>query len=382
MRSTSGRRATAITLAAVALATIVGWYAIGHKAPVAAGGWPATKVALAGAEYRHAPRALHGVGELEAIHQVALASETAGRIVRIAFSPGQRVREGDLLVQIQDAPEQADRQRLRAQLRHAQTTLARARRLMTDKAGTQEQLDNAQAAHDMARGELQRIEAVIAQKAIRAPFSGTIGIRRVHEGQYLQAGDTIASLVDADTMHVNFALDERALPQLQQGQPVEVRVDAWPERRFAATVRAMDPLIGKSRTVQVQASMPNDDGALQAGMFASIRVQPPLPSSVLTVPETAVTYTAYGQSVFVATPDAQQALTVRRVAVRTGERWDGLVEITAGLAAGDKVVVSGQVKLSDGMTVEAVAQDALQNESPAVTPDTSQAQADAQEQQS
>lgn len=339
-----------------------------------AGAWPVTKVALAPVERAPAPRALQGVGELEAVRQVELASEAAGRVTRIAFTSGQRVRQGDLLVQLNDAPEQAERLQLRAQLRNAQTVLARTRRLIADRVATQEQLDHAQAAHDMAQGELRRIEAVIAQKAIRAPFTGTIGIRRVHEGQYLNAGEAIASLVDAQTLKVNFSLDERAAAWVQPGQQVELRADAWPDRRFEAQVAAIDPLIGPSRMLQVQASLPNADGLLQAGMFANVRVLRAQPTLVLAVPETAVTYTAYGQTVFVAEAGEQQGLRVRRVAVQTGERWDGQVEIAAGLKAGEQVVVSGQIKLSDGMVVEPMAHDALREDAISPAAETAQEQ--------
>lgn len=164
------------------LASVIGLSACSSGSD-GAGGWPATKVALAPVERAQAPRAFHGVGGLEAARQVELASETAGRVTRIAFTSGQRVKQGDLLVQLNDAPEQAERLRLRAQLRNAETVLARTRLLVADKVATQEQLDHAQAARDMAQGELRGIEAVIAQKAIRAPFAGTIGIRRVHEGK-------------------------------------------------------------------------------------------------------------------------------------------------------------------------------------------------------
>ncbi|KXU37618.1 efflux transporter periplasmic adaptor subunit [Cephaloticoccus primus] len=349
------------TLAAVA--GII-WLA-GSKPAVAAdggGGWPVTQVALTAVERLNAPRAFHGVGEFEAVRQVVLASETAGRITHIAFTSGQAVKKGELLVQLNDAPEQADRLRLQAQWRNAEKVLARTHQLLSEQVATQEQLDNAQADHDMALGDLRRIEAVIAQKAIRAPFPGVVGVRRVHEGQYLNAGEGIANLVDATALHVNFALDEQAVPLLSPGLPVEVEISAWPERVFVAEVTAIDPLVSDSRTVWVQARVPNDEGALQAGMFAKVRVKRAQATPVLAVPETAVTYTAYGQSVFVAAPDETQTLRVRRVAVKTGERWDGKVEIASGLQAGDQVVVSGQIKLSDGMQVVPVAQNAL-NES-------------------
>ncbi|TFL11248.1 efflux RND transporter periplasmic adaptor subunit [Pusillimonas caeni] len=333
------------------------------------GGWLAAKVALATVERAAAPRALHGVGELEAVRQVELASEASGRIARIVFESGQQVAKGQLLVQVDDAPEQAERLRLRAQLRNAEAALARTRRLLADKVANQEQLDNALATRDMARGALQGIEAMIAQKAITAPFSGVIGIRRVHEGHYLRAGETIASLVDAGTLHVNFALDEGAASRLHPGQPLEVKVDAWPQRSFVAQVAAIDPLIDKSRQLRVQARLSNVEGLLQAGMFAGIRLLREQSPSVLAVPETAVTYASYGQMVFVAESDGRQGLKARRVAVKTGERWDGRVEIVSGLEEGERVVVSGQIKLADGMALEPAASDALSEE----TPDAGQA---------
>jgi len=322
-------------------------------------GWPVTQVALASVERVQAPRALYGAGELEAARQVQLAAEVSGRITELAFSSGQQVQEGQLLVQLNDGPEQAERLRLVAQLRNAETLLARAEALQADKAASQEQYDNALVARDMARGELQRIGAVIAQKAILAPFSGVIGIRRVHQGQYLNAGDTIASLVDAAGLNVNFPLSEQAVAQLSTGQAVKVQVDAWPDELFEGEVVAIDPMISAARTVWVQARLANSQGRLKSGMFANVRVLMPEEEPVIAVPETAVTYTAYGQTVFVAEPDAEQALRVRRVAVTTAQRWEGKVEIKSGLREGQQVVVSGQIKLSDGMQVIPVATDSL-----------------------
>lgn len=378
MKRNTGFWGMATVSVAVAALAVVVLLVTDRSSAEAGGAWPATKVALAPVERLAAPRALHGVGALEAARQVELAAETPGRVTRIAFESGQTVKAGQLLVQMNDAPEQAERLRLQAQLRNAETVLARTRVLRADQVATQEQLDNAVAARDMARGELRRVEAVIAQKAVRAPFAGVIGIRRVHEGQYLNAGDAVASLVDAHTMHVNFSLDEQAVRHLHPQQPVVLQLDAWSEQSFEARITAIDPMIGASRTVQVQASLPNADGVLRAGMFAGIRVQRPQQEMVLAVPETALTYNAYGQTVFLARQDDKQGLTVHRMAVKTGERWDGRVEIASGLAEGDQVVVSGQIKLSDGMQVEPVARDAL-NETGGAAPQAGQAQAPAAE---
>lgn len=325
----------------------------------ASAAWPVTKVALATVVSMQAPRQALAAGELEAVRQVQVAAETPGRINSITFDSGQSIKAGQLLVQLNDAPERAERVRLRAQLHNARTLHQRTDTLRAANVATQQQLDNATAALQMAQGELQQVEALIAQKAIRAPFAGTLGIRRVHQGQYLTAGEAVASLVDASTLRVNFSLNEQAVAQLRIGQTLDLMVDALAPRTFQARVNAIDPLIGKSRQVQVQAVLDNPDGQLQAGMYASVRLRAVQPTAVTVVPETAITYTAYGQTVFIAQRDAGQQLSVRRVRVTTGERWDGRVEVTSGLEAGDQVVVSGQLKLSDGMQVEPVAQDTL-----------------------
>lgn len=347
--------------AALGALAVVGVLAQRTPPAQATAAWPATKVALAPVTSIPAPRQQFAVGELEALNQVQLAAESAGRVVRIAFESGQAVKAGQLLVQLNDAPEQADRVRLRAQLRNAESLLERTRKLRASNVTTQEQLDNATAAMDMARGELQQVEARIAQKVIVAPFAGKLGIRHVHQGQYLNAGDAIASLVDPSSLRVNFSLNEQAVAELRGGQPLQLTVDALAQRVFDARVSAIDPLISPSRLVQVQATLGNPDGQLQPGMYASVRLDALEPPRVLSLPETAITYTAYGQTVFVANRDGKGGLSVSRVGVTTGERWQGRVEITSGLREGDQVVVSGQLKLSDGMPVEQVAADSLKD---------------------
>lgn len=346
---------------ATALCTLALVMALTSQDPAAqaTNAWPATKVALATVVQVEAPRQTFAVGELEAARQVQVAAETSGRITRIAFASGQRVKAGQLLVQLNDAPEQAERVRLQAQLRNAQTLLQRVQKLRAGNVATQEQLDNASTALEMAQGALQQVQALIAQKAIRAPFAGKVGIRRVHQGQYLTAGDAVANLVDAGRLHLNFSLNEQAAPALNLGHTAELTVDALPQRRFLAQINAIDPMVGASRTVQVQAVLANPDAQLQAGMFANVRLSAAQPTQVLALPETAITYTAYGQTVFIARHAPDHGLRVKRVQVSTGERWNGQVEITSGLQVGDQVVVSGQLKLSDGMQVEPVAQDTL-----------------------
>ncbi|WP_050461331.1 efflux RND transporter periplasmic adaptor subunit [Herbaspirillum autotrophicum] len=354
------KRAVLVLISGIAVLAL-GWrlLASGKLATAAPVPAPVIKVALAPVTRTNIAQAFAGVGELEAIRQVQVAAEVSGRVSTIAFVSGQAVKAGQVLVRLNDAPEQAEQLRLQAQLRNAESVHARLQKLVAANAATQEQLEQALAARDTASAELQRIQAMLAQKIIRAPFAGVLGIRKVHEGQYLKAADAIVSLIDSSALYVNFSLDEQTSAQLHPGQKVEVQVDAYPGRRFSASINALDPLIARSRMVQVQARVRNPDGVLKAGMYASIRVERQHDGGALTVPETAVTYTAYGETVFVAHADPQQQLTVKRVAVKVGERQNGRVEITAGLREHDRVVTSGQLKLSDGVAVQAVSQDTV-----------------------
>lgn len=345
-------------VAAVAFITLVYGPAHGAKQPATVS--PPTKVALATVRLDEVLLTFSGVGELEASSQVQLAAEVAGRVTHIRFQSGQPVRAGQVLLQLNDAPEQAERLRLLAQWRNTETLHGRARGLLADDASTQEQVDNAATARDMALGELRRTEAAIAQKAIRAPFSGVLGIRRVHEGQYLGMADTVVSLVDSRTLLVNFSLDEQSSPGVKTGQAVEVTVDAYPERAFSARVTAIDPVIAQSRTVRLQATLANTDSALRPGMYARVQVARRDTAQALTVPETAVTYTAYGETVFIASQGEGHVLTVKRMPVKVGERLNGRVQIGSGLNEGDRVVTSGQLKLTDGMVVEPVETDTLE----------------------
>ncbi|PHM36745.1 RND efflux membrane fusion protein precursor [Xenorhabdus mauleonii] len=322
--------------------------------------YPPVKVALADVEEAHIPRILHGVGELEAAKQVHVASETGGIIKRIAFESGQHVEAGQLLVQLNDAVEQAELNRLQAQWKNADRLYHRTNKLFASKVISAAQLDNVQAERDMAQASIRQVQAQIAQKTIRAPFSGTIGIRQIHDGQYLRAGDPIVSLVDAKHLKLNFSLDEQESPELHIGQDVNVSVDAYPKQIFTAKISAIDPLVGKSRMVSVQALLNNSDNQLKAGMFANIQVKRADNAPVLTIPETAVTYTAYGDTVFVAqaVPDSKSMI-AKRVSVEVGQRWQGMVEIKTGVSQGDLVVTSGQLKLNDGTPVEAIADDTL-----------------------
>lgn len=356
MRSNSGTwKAGAVVLAVALAGAGLYWKYGGAKQN---GGWSMApvKVAVAAAQQADFPVTLGGIGSLEATHQVQVAAEVDGRLARILFSPGERVRAGQLLAQLNDAPEQGELARLQAQARNARAQLERTRRLLPQQAATREQLDQAQADYDQTAADIRRVQALIEQKHIKAPFDGVLGVRRVHLGQFLRAGDPLVSLTDASVMYANITLPEQALGALQVGQPVTLTVDAHAGREFTGKVTTVEPQVDPgSRTVRIQATLPNADGALAAGMFAHGEVGLPARPGVITVPETAISYSAYGDSVYVLTPPeaGQESAppTVRQAYVKTAERVRGRVVVTEGLRPGDRVVTSGQLRLHNGAAV-------------------------------
>ncbi|MDG9966811.1 efflux RND transporter periplasmic adaptor subunit [Achromobacter mucicolens] len=357
-------RAGAVVALAVAAALAGGAMYWKSKAAAPGGGWsmPPAKVAVAPAVQADFPVMLAGIGSLEATRQVMVAAEVDGRVAQILFTPGEAVKAGQLLVQLNDAPEQGELARLQAQARNARALLDRTRRLVPLQAATREQLDQAVADHEQAAADVRRVQALIDQKRIKAPFDGVLGVRRVNLGQFARAGDPLVSLTDASSLYANLTLPEQALGALRVGQPVAVTVDAHAGREFPGKVTTVEPQVDPgTRTVRVQALLTNPDGALSAGMYAQGRIGLPDRPDVITVPETAVSYSAYGDSVYVVTPPEAGAAapTVRQAYVKTGERLRGRVVVTEGLKAGDRVVTSGQLRLHNGAAVEILPDDTV-----------------------
>jgi multidrug efflux system membrane fusion protein len=325
---------------------------------------PPTPVAAAVAEQGPMQRWLEGIGTLSAVHQVNVSPEVAGRVTEIMFEPGAEVKAGEPLVQLNDAPERAQIASFEAQARLAESNLERASTLVKRDFGTQASVDQSQAELDQARAGILQSKAVVAQKQIKAPFAGKLGIRQVELGQHVSPGETLVTLTDLDQLFVNFTLPEQTQGELALGATVEVRVDAWPGRVFEAELTTIEPQVDPgTRTIRLQATLPNPEGELVPGMFANARlVLPPAPG-VVTVPETAVTQTLYGDSVFVVKEekgaDGKPAQKAVQTFVKTGEVHEGRIAITEGVAAGEQVVASGQLKLQSGAPVQITADTAL-----------------------
>jgi multidrug efflux system membrane fusion protein len=334
---------------------------------------PPTPVAAVEVVTKAVPNYLDGIGSIHAVHQVTISPEVSGRIVKIMFESGQSVQAGDPLVQLNDEPEQADLTNFQAQARLAQVTLDRNRKLATQQFTAQQTVDQNQSDLAVAQAGIARVKAVIAQKLVRAAFAGDLGVRQVEVGQYLGAGTPIVTLTNLDTLYVDFTLPEQVRAQLAVGQAVEVRVDAFKDRVFQAKLTTIEPQLDpEMRSIKLQATLDNPEHLLLPGMFAAARVILAAQPNVMVLPETAVDYSAYGESVYVLTPkakgkDGQQIYTAAQTFVKTGPRRNGMIAITDGLKPGDLVVSEGQVKLQNaGPDVVVTGSGSLQT--PATTP--------------
>ena len=317
---------------------------------------PPTSVSIAEAKSEVIPNLLTAVGDLAAVHQVNVTSDVSGRITDIMFTAGTNVKAGSPLVQLFDGPDQGDLASFKAQATVAQLSLDRAKQLAARQFGPQATVDSAQAAYDQANAGIAKTQAIISQKLVRAPFDGELGVRHVEVGQFLTAGTQIVTLTDLSQLYANFTVTEKDSAALKVGQTVRVAVDAYPGRTFEGKINAIEPQIATdTRNIRVQATLDNPDHILKPGMFATTTVVLPDKPAVVTVPETAVDYTLYGDSVFLITEkkadDGNTSLTAVRTFVRAGNRLDGRAEILSGLKPGDRVVAVGQLKLQSGAAV-------------------------------
>ncbi|MER8828627.1 efflux RND transporter periplasmic adaptor subunit [Mesorhizobium sp. M0938] len=344
---------------------------------------------------------VEAIGTVSAVRGVDLTVETAGIVKDILFHANQKVEANAVLLQLDDAAERADLDATKAQAALDQTALTRALELQKRGVGSESTLDSARAAASASTSQVNRLQAVLEQKLLTAPFSGTVGIPRIDLGQYLSPGTSVATLQDLETMRADFSVPEQQLPLLKIGQTVRLGVGDG-ELPFTGTIRGIDPKIDPaSRLVTVRAEVANPEGKLTPGQFVQVRVELPEENNVLTVPQTALTSSLYGDFVFVVRPakpaatngaapaaakpeekpaadtakpaaeapaakpeekpaataaeptaeEQKPQLVLAQVFVKPGRRNAGLVEILEGIQPGDEVVTAGQNRLSNGMSV-------------------------------
>ncbi|KPQ05653.1 MAG: membrane fusion protein [Rhodobacteraceae bacterium HLUCCA12] len=289
---------------------------------------------------------LAAIGTVHAAQGVDLTVEAAGIVREIAFEPNTDVTEGQTLLRLDSEVQGADLTAARAQMELERANLARQRQLQSRGVASDVTLDQTRAGYAAAEAQLARAEAVIAQRALRAPFSGTIGLARVDLGEYVSPGTIVTTLQDLETMRVDFSLPERTLPYLTIGQRLHVRIEG-DTRRFDGAITGIDPRVDPgSRMVALRGTVDNPDFALTPGQFARVEIDLPLETGVIALPQTAVTSSLYGDFVYVV-EDRDDGQIARQIFVTPGRRSEGLIEIAEGLAPGDRVVASGQNRLSN-----------------------------------
>ncbi len=321
-------------------------------------------VAVAIVQERPWQSRLPAIGSLKALQGVNLSLEVAGTVKAVLFESGQKVKTGQPLLQLDSDVEKGLLGTAEADLGLAQVDYARGSKLVGDAAISRGEFDKLAATQKKAAATVAQLNAALAKKRILAPFSGTIGIRQVDVGDYLASGTVIATLQDLSSLYADFFVPEQVLPKLAIGQQVQVSVAAYPDSVFMASISAINPKVeDATRNLLIRATLPNPDGKLLPGMFANLQILLGQNSQQLVVPQSTITYTLYGNSVFVVMPEkgadgqpkrndkGEPQWVVERRFVETGERRDGMVIISKGLQAGEQVVTGGQLKLDNGTRV-------------------------------
>jgi membrane fusion protein (multidrug efflux system) len=308
---------------------------------------------------------LPAIGTFRAYQGVDIAPQIGGVIVSVRVESGQDVEKDAPLFEIDNSVEQADLKNNLAVLKNASFVLERQRQLIQGGNTAKANFDSAEAARDSAAAAVERVRAIIAQKTLTAPFAGKIGIRKLDLGAYVSPGTSLITLQQLDPIFVDFPIPEKMLDLLKPGQTVDVVVDAYPGQTFHGVIKTVDARIAQeSRNVLVRAQLDNKMRHLLPGMFANVNVVAGVPAEVVTLPRTAVSYSLYGDSVFVVKPvtpeggGAQAApiandlpLKVERRSVRLGETRENRVAVVEGVAPGETVVMEGQLKLESGARV-------------------------------
>jgi membrane fusion protein (multidrug efflux system) len=312
---------------------------------------PPVTIAAAVARQETQETYLDAVGSIKAIRGIDLTSQSEGEIRALHFDSGDPVATGQLLLVINDEVEQASRLNQIASRELAEIIFERDRQLVEQNSIARTQFDRSKADLDQARAQLAETEARLKNKRIHAPFGGVLGIRRVEVGDYLSPGTMIATLQDRSAMEIDFAVPSRFSPQILIGQQIALSVSAFPDQTFNAELVAIDARVDPgTRSLLLRARISAPAGLIP-GMFASLRVDLGIKQPVVTIPETAVTYSLQGNAVFVIEEMPEGGMTASARIVTIGLVRDGRTAILSGLSAGERIVTAGQNKLYRGVRV-------------------------------
>ena len=318
-----------------------------NAAVVENGGGPRrVSVEVAKAELRPIERRVEAVGTTRARQAVEIVPSAAGRVVEITFQPNQRVEAGDVLVRLDDDIQRADLEQATAKLKEASSAVERAQILVSNKTVSEVTLNQLVATEAAAQADVDRARRRLADRTVRAPFSGIVGLNHVDLGARVDDKTILTTLDDRSEVEVEFALPETLYGQITPGQSVTADTVAFPERKFHGHVARIDSRIDQaSRAFKVRATIPNPDLLLPAGMFMHLSVTLSRREAVM-VPEEAVVVEGSDTVVFVAV----DGKAVQR-SIAIGQREVGAIEVVTGVEFGEDVVVRGLQRLRDGMAV-------------------------------
>ena len=307
---------------------------------------------------------LPAIGTLIASQGVDVAPQVAGIVTGLGFESDQDVEKGAKLVQLDISVELADQASAEAILKEADVSYKRQADLLVKNVTSEATVDTALAKRNSAAAALNRIKALIAQKTILAPFAGRLGIRHVELGQYVSPGLSMVTLQAQDPIWVDFPMPEQNIGKLKRDQVIELTVDAYPGQVFKGKISSLDARVAQdTRTLLVRGTLDNPERKLLPGMFANVSVLAGAARQVLSIPRTALTYSLYGDSVYVvkppegggavpAQPPADAVFSVERRFVKPGQVREDRVAIETGLQPGEQVVTTGQIKLINGSHVK------------------------------
>lgn len=317
---------------------------------------------------------LRAVGSLRAVNGADLSSEVAGIVETINFESGLDVEKDAVLIQLRAEDDIAKLHALEAAAKLAEVTLNRDMKQLKAQAISQATVDNDSAALDEAKAQVVQQQAIVDKKTIRAPFAGHLGVRQVDIGQYLNPGTVVVTLQQLDPVYVDFMLPEQFLPKIEANQKISLKTDVMADQSFTGTITAINSKVDEAtRNVQVRATLPNADHKLLPGMFGTVNVDVDKPVRYITLPQTAVVFNTYGNTVYLvksknADTDADKnkdsegdkedsdkedapQLSVQQSVIITGETRGDQIAVLSGVKEGDIVVTSGQVKLRNGSPV-------------------------------
>lgn len=289
-------------------------------------------------------------GSLRAVQGGMLTSEASGLVKEILVENGSEVKEGQLLVRIDSSEEMADLASAEAALRLAKINRDRAEELIKKRIIARSEFDTAKAEYDQASARVEELKALIDKKMVRAPFSGTAGIRLVNVGEAVRQGDRLIPVHASDPIFVDFSVPQTKMSKLKVGQPIRVSTDGL-DVPAQGVITAINPVFEEeTRTALVQGTLRNEDERLRAGQFAEVEVVLPQKLEVLSIPLSSVVAAPYGSSVFVVEGEPG-SLTVRQQFVKLGPRRGDFISVEKGLEPGDRVVSAGAFKLRNGAKV-------------------------------